>query len=63
MWLADVRGRDVDLGIHHLGPDGYVREPTGADGWCFSRFLGRRCRLRRQAVHGRRFVYKLEIEQ
>jgi Uma2 family endonuclease len=63
LWLTDVRGREVDLAIYNLGPDGYVRAAVDADGWCFSRFLGRRCRLRRHAVHGPRFVYKLEIEE
>jgi Uma2 family endonuclease len=65
LWQVDVRGargpHDADLGIHHLGPEGYEQAPVDAGGWCVSRFLGGRCRLLRRAVHGSRFVYELEI--
>jgi len=61
LWQVDVRGPEVDLGIHHLGPAGYEQAPPDAAGWCVSRFLGSRCRLLRRAVHGSRFVFKLEV--
>ena len=61
LWRVDVRGPEVDPGIHHLGPGGYLPAPVDAEGWCVSRFLGSRCRLRRRAVHGPRFVFKLEL--
>ncbi|MBV8199492.1 MAG: Uma2 family endonuclease [Acidobacteria bacterium] len=61
LWRVDVRGPEVDLGIHHLGPSGYVQAPVDAEGWCVSRFLGSSCRLLRRAVHGSRFVYELEV--
>lgn len=61
LWQVDVRGPEVELGIHHLGPGGYEQAPADAAGWCVSRFLGRRCRLLRRAVHGSRFVYELEV--
>jgi len=65
LWQVDVRGPRgpyAELGIHHLGPGGYEQAPVDAAGWCVSRFLGRRCRLLRRAVHGSRFVYELEVE-
>jgi Uma2 family endonuclease len=62
LWQVDVRGPEVDLGIHHLGPAGYEQSPVHAGGWCVSRFLDGRCRLLRRAVHGSRFVYELEVE-
>jgi len=61
LWQVDVRGPEVELGIHHLGPGGYVRSPVEAGGWCVSHFLGRRCRLHRRAVRASRSVFKLEI--
>jgi Uma2 family endonuclease len=64
LWRVDVRDLALEagmLGIHHLGPGGYVQAPADADGWCVSRFLGSRCRLLRRKVHGSRFVFKLEI--
>jgi Uma2 family endonuclease len=61
LWRVDVRGPEVELGIHHLGPGGYVPAPADAAGWCVSRFLGSRCRLLRREVRGSRFVYKLEL--
>jgi Uma2 family endonuclease len=64
LWLVDVcgkRGKPMELGIHLLGPAGYVLAPPDAEGWCESRFLGRRCRLRRAAVRDLGFTYKLEL--
>jgi Uma2 family endonuclease len=64
LWLTDVRGKRgkaIDLGIHHLGPDGYVPSPPDADGWCESRLLGRRCRLRRHQVGDLGVNYELEL--
>jgi Uma2 family endonuclease len=64
LWLVDARGKrgkPVELGIHHLGPDGFVPAAPDADGWCESRFLGRRCRLRRQQVRDLGFTYELEL--
>jgi Uma2 family endonuclease len=64
LWLVDVRGKrgkPMELGIHLLGPTGYVFAPPDAEGWCESRLLGRRCRLRREAVRDLGFTYKLEL--
>lgn len=64
LWLVDVRGKrgkPMELGIHLLGPTGYVLAPPDAEGWCASRLLGRRCRLRREAVRDLGFTYKLEV--
>ena len=61
LWQVDVRGPEVELGIHYLGPGGYEQAPADAAGWSVSHFLGCRCRLLRRAVHGSRFVYKLEL--
>jgi len=61
LWQVDVRGPEVELGIHHLGPGGYEQAPADAEGWSVSRFLGCRCRLQRRTAHGSRFVYKLEL--
>ena len=61
LWQVDVRGPEVELGIHHLGPGGYEQAPADVEGWCVSRFLGGRCRLLRRAVHGSRSVFKLEV--
>jgi Uma2 family endonuclease len=61
LWRVDVRRPEVDLGIHYLGPGGYVQVLADAEGWCVSRFLGSRCRLLRRTVHGSRSVFKLEL--
>ena len=61
LWQADAGGPEVDFGIHHLGPAGYVQAPADVEGWCVSHFLGGRCRLQRRAVYGSRFVYELEV--
>jgi Uma2 family endonuclease len=62
LWLVDVRGTEVELGIHHLGPAGYEQGPADAGGWCVSRFLGGRCRLLRRSLPASRCVFKLEID-
>jgi hypothetical protein len=51
----------VSLDIWHLDPAGYVLAPPDAEGWCDSRFLGRRCRLRRHVVSDLGFTYQLEL--
>ena len=61
LWQVDVRGPEVELGIHHLGPTGYEQAPADIDGWSVSLFLGSRCRLLRRAVYSSRFVFKLEV--
>jgi len=64
LWLVDVRGRRgkaIELGIHHLGPNGYFLSQPDAEGWCESRLLGRPCRLRRDAVRDLGFTYELEL--
>jgi Uma2 family endonuclease len=64
LWLVDARakrGRGVELGVHVLGPDGYFLAPPDAEGWCESPLLGRRCRLRRDAVRDLGFTYELEL--
>jgi Uma2 family endonuclease len=61
LWQVDVRGPEVELGIHLLGPRRYEQAPADAEGFSVSRFLDCRCRLRRRAAHGSRFVYKLEL--
>jgi Uma2 family endonuclease len=64
LWLVDVRGRrgkPLELAIHHLAPTGYVLSPLDAEGWCESRLLGRRCRLRRNAVRDLGFTYELKL--
>ncbi len=64
LWLVDVRGRrgkPMELGIHLLGPAGYLVSPPDAEGWSESRLLGRRCRLRRDAVRDLGFHYELEL--
>jgi Uma2 family endonuclease len=64
LWLVDARGpgdSPVELAIHHLGPAGYALAPADADGWCASRILGRRCRLRRHAGRDHGFTYQLEL--
>ena len=64
LWLVDARakrGKGVELGIHVLGPDGYVLAPPDAEGWCESPLLGRRCRLRRDAVRDLGYTYELEL--
>jgi Uma2 family endonuclease len=63
LWRVDVRGQEVELAIFNLGPGGYVESPAAADGGCASRFLGCRCRLRRQVVRGSRFTYELELAE
>jgi hypothetical protein len=45
----------------HLGPTGYVLSPPDAEGWCDSRFLGRRCRLRRHVVRDLGLTYQLDL--
>jgi Uma2 family endonuclease len=64
LWLVDARDKGrkgMSFGIHHLGPNGYVLAPPDADGWCESRVLGRRCRLRCQQVGNLGFTYELEL--
>jgi Uma2 family endonuclease len=64
LWLVDARGKRgkaIELGIHHLGPTGYVLSPPDPEGWCESRLLGRRCRLRRDSVRDLGFTYELEL--
>jgi Uma2 family endonuclease len=61
LWRIDVRGPEVELTILDLGPAGYAQAPAATDGWCASRFLGCRCRLRRQSVRASRFIYDLEL--
>lgn len=62
LWQVDVRGPEVELGIHILGPGGYEQAPADSEGFSVSPFLGGRCRLRRRAPHGSRFVYELELD-
>ncbi len=65
LWLVDARKTGpmpVELAIFNLGPDGYVLAAADAEGWCASRFLGRRCRLRRRAMLDLGFTYDLELE-
>ncbi|HVT17984.1 MAG TPA: Uma2 family endonuclease [Thermoanaerobaculia bacterium] len=64
LWLVDARGprgSDIELGIYHLRPTGYVLAPPDAEGWCDSRLLGRRCRLRRHVVGDLGSTYQLEL--
>ena len=64
LWLVDARakrGQAIELGIHHLGPTGYVLSPPDAEGWCESRLLLRRCRLRRKKRRNLGFTYELEL--
>jgi Uma2 family endonuclease len=64
LWLVDARakrGKGIELGIHVLGPHGYVLAPPDAKGWSESALLGRRCRLRRDAVRDLGYTYELEL--
>jgi Uma2 family endonuclease len=63
LWLVDARRRDspVELSIHHLVPPSYVLAPVDAEGWCSSRFLGRRCRLLRHPIRDLGITYELEL--
>lgn len=64
LWLVDARakrGKGMELGIYLLGPKGYVLAPPAAAGWCGSPLLGRRSRLRRDAVRDLGFTYELEL--
>jgi Uma2 family endonuclease len=68
LWLVDARGRrgrrpeEAELGIHHLGPrGGYVLAPPDPEGWSESRFLGRRCRMRRRPVRDLGCTFELEL--
>jgi len=63
LWLADARGKVVELEIRLLGPAGYALVPAEAEGWSASPFLGRRCRLRRRSAGRERFVYELELDE
>src|ERR1700688_4230776 len=64
LWLVDARakrGQGIELGIHVLGPNGYVLAAPDAKGWSESPLLGRRCRLRRDAVRDLGYTYELEL--
>jgi Uma2 family endonuclease len=66
LWLVDARSTGpapVELAIYNLGPGGYVLAAADAEGWCASRFLGRRCRLRRKAMLDLGFTYELELRE
>ena len=64
LWLVDARakrGKGIELGVHVLGPNGYVLAPPDAKGWSESPLLGRRCRLRRDAVRDVGYTHELEL--
>lgn len=48
LWIADARGPDLRLQVHHLEDGRYVPAPVDAEGFQKSRVLNRRLRLRRQ---------------